>query len=294
LRDGKSRIKVQSEIPAMKKFLLLLLLPSFTTTAVAGAGPGPWSLGASYPGQLDGKYQAAVYGNNITGVVGFALINGAPPFDERTGIAGAAAAGGAGGAGGGAGGAAGAPVNTDLGLDETQNYFAIFVQGRTYTGRTVGMVDIDRHTVTATMIGAQPSFEYAELSIGQSVAIPGAPPTVVESQTDVPILNNLPLINRGLSGGFKANLKTKSGGSVTTFKGSGQLSTPAQTQTVNAQPDTFPIPDLLGGPPLLITGFTPATLVANIITESVPFDVYGIKTSVFSSNPLQNTNAAAQ
>lgn len=271
--------------------IIALLIPS---VCLAGTGSGPWSLGAYYPGQLDGRYQAAVYGNNINGVVGFALLNGAPPFDERTSVA--AAAAGAGGGAAGAGGAAGGAqqVNTDLGLDETQNYFAIFVQGRTYTGRTVGMVDIDRKTVTATMIGAQPTFGYQELTIGQALAVPNGLGgfDIAETQTDVPILDNLPLINRGLSGGFKAKLKNTS--SLPTFSGSGQLSTPAQNQTIIAQPNTFPIPNIdPTQPPIVVTGFTPATLAAQIVTDSVPFSVYGIKTSFFVNDPLASTNAQA-
>ncbi len=282
----------------MKKFLTAALIPACAATLMAGGGPGPWAAGAYYPGQLDGKYQAAVYGNNITGVLGFALVDGAPPFDEQTSVLGGGAAGGgaAGGAtggatGGGTGGASSAAlVNADLGLDESQNYFAIFVQGRTYTGRTVGMIDIDRKTVTGTMIGAQPSFDYSVLSIAQSVVV-GTPPSVVESQTDVPILNNLPLVNRGLSGGFKANIKNST--SLLTFKGSGQLSTPAQSQTVSAEPNTFSIPALGGGAPIVITGFTPATLTSQIQTASVPFSIYGLKTSFLARNPLTATNSAA-
>jgi hypothetical protein len=298
-----------------------IFLPSVCVAALAGnlfasAGPGPWAAGAYYPGQLDGKYQAAVYGNNITGVVGFALKDGAPPFDERTGIAGAAAAGGAGGAGGGAGAAAGAAgtaaqaVNTDLGLDETQNYFAIFVQGRTYTGRTVGMVDIDRKTVTATMIGAQPAFTYQELTIAQAfgvivtnvVVTPDPPgPAIVTTNTAfesiqtenvVPVLDNLPLVNRGLSGGFKAKLKNTQ--SLLTFKGTGQLSTPAQAQTVLGMPNTFDLPRPgTNTNPLVITGFTPATLTAQIQTHSVPFSVYGIKSSFLANDPLAATESTA-
>jgi hypothetical protein len=279
----------------MKKiFLPSVCVAALAGNLFAGAGSGPWSLGAYYPGQFDGKYQAAVYGHNITGVVGFALKNGAPPFDERTSVAGAAG-GGAGGAGaagaGGAGAAAATTVNSDLGLDETQNYFAIFVQGRTYTGRTVGMVDIDRKTVTATMIGTQPSFGYRELTIGQALA-QGL--TVVETETVVPILDNLPLLNRGLSGGFKAKLKGT--GALPTFQGSGQLSTPAQPESVVASPNTFPINrlgDTNGSNPLIITGFTPATLQAQISTTSVPFSVYGIKTSFLAADPLAATEGAA-
>ena len=278
----------------MKNLLPVLITQLMTASLLAGAGSGPWSLGAYYPGQLDGKYQAAVYGNNITGVLGFALINGAPPFDELTsvtGAAGGAAGGGTAGGGTAGGGTTAAAVNADLGIDETQNYFAIFVQGRVYTGRTVGMVDIDRNTVTGTLIGAQPGYGYQTLTIGQAIAV-GL--DTIETQTDVPVVDNLPLLNRGLAGGFKAKLKNTT--SLPKFQGEGQLSTPAQMQSISAFPNTFPIPritDTNGSNPILITGFTPATLAAQIVTTSVPFCVYGVKTSFLSANPVTSTNAAA-
>lgn len=266
----------------MNKLLLVPLLTVLSSAPLlAGAGAGPWALGAYYPGQLDGKYQASVYGNNITGVVGFALINGGLPFSSR------ADAGGA-DAGGGAADAAAAAVNTDLGLDETQNYFAIFVEGRTYTGRTVGMIDINRKKVTGTLIGLQPTFAYRELSFSQT-AVVGI--EVVTGTATVPVFDNLPLLNRGLSGGFTANLKNTK--NLMTFKGTGELATPAQTQTISANPPTFTLPPLVpGGDPIVINGFTPSATSATIETHTVPFNVYGIKTSILATDPLAGAAAA--
>jgi hypothetical protein len=275
----------------MNKFLLVPLLTALASAPLfAGAGTGPWALGAYYPGQLDGKYQASVYGNNITGVVGFALVNGGLPFSSRS------SAIGGGDAGGGAADAA-VSVNSDLGLDETQNYFAIFVEGRTYTGRTVGMIDINRKKVTGTLIGLQPTFAYRDLSFTQSAAVTNnatVPPTVeiVTGDTTVPVFDNLPLLNRGLSGGFTANLKNTK--NLMTFKGSGELATPAQTQSVSANPPTFPLPPLVpGGSPIVINGFTPSATSATIETGTVPFNVYGIKTSILATDPLASTGTAA-
>ena len=270
----------------MNKFLLVPLLTALSSAPLfAGAGAGPWALGAYYPGQLDGKYQASVSGNNITGVVGFAIINGGIPFASR-----AAAGGGAdAGAGGGAADAAAVSVNTDLGgVDETQNYFAIFVEGRTYTGRTVGMIDINRKKVTGTLIGLQPSFAYRDLSFSQS-AVVGI--EVVTGTTTVPVLDNLPLLNRGLSGGFTANLKNSK--NLMTFKGTGELATPAQTQTISANPPTFTVPPLVpGGDPIVINGFTPSATSATIETHTVSFNVYGIKTSILATDPLASSGTA--
>ena len=271
----------------MNKFLLVPLLTALSSAPLfAGAGAGPWALGAYYPGQLDGKYQASVSGNNITGVVGFAIINGGLPFASRSSATGGAAAGG----GGGAADAAAVSVNTDLGgVDETQNYFAIFVEGRTYTGRTVGMIDINRKKVTGTLIGLQPSYAYRDLSFSQS-AVVGI--EVVTGTTTVPVLDNLPLLNRGLSGGFTANLKNTK--NLMTFKGTGELATPAQTQTISATPPTFTVPPLVpGGDPIVINGFTPSATSATIETHTVPFNVYGIKTSILATDPLASSGAAA-
>jgi hypothetical protein len=273
----------------MNKFLLAPLLTALSSAPLfAGAGTGPWALGAYYPGQLDGKYQAAVSGNNITGVVGFAIINGGLPFASRTSATAGADAGG------GAADAAAASVNTDLvGVDETQNYFAIFVEGRTYTGRTVGMIDINRKKVTGTLIGLQPPFSYQELTIGQALVV-GTPPDqeVVTSETVVPIADNLPLLNRGLSGGFTANLKNTK--NLMTFKGTGELATPAQKQTITADPSTFPVPALdPARPDIIISGFTPRATSATIETDTVCFNVYGIKTSILATDPLASSGAAA-
>jgi hypothetical protein len=272
----------------MNKFLLVPLLTALSSAPLfAGAGTGPWALGAYYPGQLDGKYQASVSGNNITGVVGFAIINGGLPFASR------ANAGGGADAGGGAADAAVA-VNDDLaGVDETQNYFAIFVEGRTYTGRTVGMIDINRKKVTGTLIGLQPPFAYQELTIGQALVV-GTPPDqeVVTSETVVPVADNLPLLNRGLSGGFTANLKNTK--NLMTFKGTGELATPAQTQTIKADPSVFPIPALdPARPDIIISGFTPRATSATIETHTVPFNVYGIKTSILATDPLAAAGGGA-
>jgi hypothetical protein len=275
----------------MNKFLLVPLVTALSSASLfAGAGTGPWALGAYYPGQLDGKYQASVSGNNITGVVGFAIVNGGLPFASRS----SAAGGGTTTGGGATTGTSAASVNTDLvGVDETQNYFAIFVEGRTYTGRTVGMIDINRKKVTGTLIGLQPPFSYQELTIGQALVV-GTPPDqeVVTSETVVPIADNLPLLNRGLSGGFTANLKNTK--NLMTFKGTGELATPAQKQTITADPSTFPVPALdPARPDIIISGFTPRATSATIETDTVCFNVYGIKTSILATDPLASAGTAA-
>lgn len=116
--------------------------------ALAGAGSGPWANGTYYPGNLDGKYQAAVSGANTAGVLGFALSDGSPVFRQTTQQQ---QAGGSNSSG---------AVSTLLGstdqklsLDASVNYYAIFVNGRTYTGNTVASVNYPKSTVTGVLQG---------------------------------------------------------------------------------------------------------------------------------------------
>lgn len=127
------------------KTLRLVLALSLTPTlgALGGAGPGPWANGTYYPGNLDGKYQAAVSGENTAGVLGFALTDGSPVFRQTTQQQ-------------------GSTTNTTptlgsteqrLSLDSSVNYYAIFVNGRTYTGNTVASVSYPNSTVTGVLEG---------------------------------------------------------------------------------------------------------------------------------------------
>jgi hypothetical protein len=246
----------------MKKTLASLLgLPLLTAASLAGNwfGGSPWALGAYYPGQLDGKYQAAVYGANITGVVGFAIVDGAPPYKitETQDAPFFATA-----------------VNTAISTDETQNYFAIFDSGRTYVGTTVASIDVERNSVTGVLNGIQPTIAYTNLT----VSIPNPPNDPLQSI--IPIVDNSFLLARGLSGGFTAQLNNKS--TTFSFQGTGELSSAADTQTINANPNFWQIP----GAPLGegVNGFNIATTSANIVTASRPFNIRGLKTSLRSTN----------
>lgn len=282
----------------MKTFLVPLLVASvLTSVSFAGAGPGPWANGTYYPGNLDGKYQAAVVGNNISGVLGFALRDGGLPILSATSQT----------------NASNAPVNTSLDLDPSLNYFAVFVEGRTYTGSTAAGVNYDSGKVTGAMIGQQPvatfltntnvtTFLTTQTITNSSVtnqvttnitvtnAFGGSITNEVITTNSftnfsidtVILTNTLPqsstmdpafLVNRGLNGGFQAKIKSKTG--VFTFKGNGQLSTPAQAQTVNLTTNAQGI----------ITG-------AEIDTQTVAFQVDGIRVSPLSASTLP-TNAAA-
>jgi len=136
----------------MKKLLLpaiALCLSSSTVLAGNWFGTGPWANATYYPGNLDGKYQAAVFGANISGVLGFAIRDGAPPFlESQTQTLAPLNSGGSNNA---------IVSNQQIGIDPSLNYFAIFVNGRTYVGTTAAGINYDNSSVTGTLIGTQPS-----------------------------------------------------------------------------------------------------------------------------------------
>jgi len=352
----------------MKTLLALLLhLLVLTTLAIASIGPGPWASGAYYPGGTDGKYQAAVYGNNITGVIGFAIREGGPTVlqqqqqqQQQSGTNASAAT-------------ASFSVATAAAqaFDPAQNYFVIFVEGRTYSGLAVGSVNPVGKTVTGALLGAQPDFSLETNAavvtnvsvtsipveiptfitnevvtvIGQQpvITISNLPPTIITNITNttiiitnngvvtetnisittiitnaptvitntnfVPILltntnvisgfftsnqivnvtnveaspfatvttpNLLPILNRGLSGGFQAKLKNNQ--AFMTFRGDGELSTPAQTQTVN-----------------LVTNAAGNSVSGTIDTHTVAFKVDGLRTSFLTTlAPVAPTSGGTQ
>jgi hypothetical protein len=231
----------------MKTLIVILLCPAvMAANVLAGAGSGPWADGAYYPGGLDGKYMGIVTGNNISGVLGFGISQGAPPFretEQQSGQEGVLA------------------VNQQFGVDPLQNYFAIFVEGRTYTGLTIAGINIASKSVAGALQGQNP------------VAVPaaGGPGGTL----DFTSRDALSIVNRGLSGGFTAKVKKNKG--VFTFKGDGQLSTPAndQSYTVSAS----------GGP-------SGETVSGSYKTDSSHFSISGIRTSLFSSNPALLRDAA--
>jgi len=237
----------------MKKLFLPLTLLALTHGLMAGGTPGgPWGNGAYYSGYLNGKYMGVVTGNNIAGVLGFAIVDGAPPFRKIDS-------------------SFGRPTEDtvkvaeydDLRMDVTQNYFAIFVEGRTYTGLTTAGVDISSKTVAGALQGTDP--------VGVQAAVTGAPGPgdFLFNASDA-----LSIINRGLSGGFTAKVKCDK--SVFTFKGDGQLSTPANKQSYQIQAQVIPGPG----------GDNTNEIVTGIYeTESTPFQVKGIRTSYNSFSP---------
>ena len=240
----------------MKKLLLpaiAICLSGNPLLAGNWFGSGPWANGAFYPGQFDGKYQAVVTGSNIAGVLGFALVDGAPPSrttdtEQAGGLV--------------------VARNVQLGVDPFQNYFMIFVEGRTYRGETVAMVDIDTKQVAGSLQGTQPG---------------GIQPinALVFDATD-----SLPVVNRGLDGGFTANITSDN--ALFTFRGNGQLSTPANRQTFEIETLITPPPAAIGDPA------TNSVLTGRVVTETTPFNLVGIKTSNLAANATSTAGGQAQ
>lgn len=223
----------------MKKLLLNLTAGTIlTSTSFAGNwfGSGPWANGAYYDGQFNGKYQAVVTGENISGVLGFSIVEGAPSL-------------------------------RDTDFDNTANYFMIFVEGRTYFGETLASINIDTKKVGGALSGTTPA---GIITV----------PTPNFSASDA-----VTVVNRGLSGGFTANINNSK--ATFTFSGSGQLSTPANGQTIvlNATPE-----ESGGGGAIPADTIVTETIDGIIITETTPFQISGIKTS----NIAANIAAAAQ
>lgn len=233
----------------------LLALALLTSYAFAGNwfGPGPWANGTFYPGNLDGKYMATVSGNNINGVLGFAIVDGAPPFrvsEQQQADINVVA------------------VNDQIGIDPLQNYFVIFVEGRTYSGLTTAGINIDTKTVSGALQGTDP--------IG---VLPVGTGDENAASIEFTARDALTIVNRGLSGGFSANITQDR--SVFTFQGRGQLNTPANPQTniISAVPtEGF-------GPLIPPNTITNEVITGQILTASTPFNLSGIRTSFTANNP---------
>jgi hypothetical protein len=244
----------------MKKTILpFLAITLAANVGLAGNwfGSGPWANDAYYPGQLDGKYQASVTGVNIAGAVGFAFQDGAPTSSSVT--------------------AAGASNN--ITVDPSLNYFVIFVQGVTYSGTTTATINLDQNTVTGALYSGASSF--STITTDDTVFITnstGVTPVVIENV----VLDNLALLNRGVNGGFTANIKSKN--SLFNFSGTGELSAPAFPQSVLGF-DT-------NGTVVPPDRFISDAVTAVVDTATVPFDIQGIKVSFSGASSTSTTTTS--
>jgi len=237
--------------------------------AIAGNffGPAPFANGAPYAGYLNGKYMGVVTGaDGLTGVLGFGISDGAPPFrvtDQQNAVGDIDPA---------------VVINQTISPDTLQNYFAIFVAGRTYTGTTVAGIDIESNTVAGALQGQNP---VGLLSITASETFAAGDNAAADA---------LNIVNRGLSGGFTAQIESKQ--ATFTFSGTGQLNTPANAQTIEISADVIAVEDPVGPPPRPAGVITNESISGVIISgPSTDFDLRGIRTSFASSNPAAQQDA---
>jgi hypothetical protein len=118
----------------MKSWCSFFLISFVASSALAGSffGPGPWANGAYYPGQFDGKYSATVFGNNTSGVLGFALKAGSPTTATNSLVL------------------TNGIQNTII-VDGSQNYWLVFLNGVTYAGETIGSINVSSKQVTGAL-----------------------------------------------------------------------------------------------------------------------------------------------
>jgi hypothetical protein len=154
--------------------LIAAVIVALTATTKAGSfGPGPWANGAYYPGQFDGVYSATVFGNNTSGVFGFALQAGSPTIitnSEST-------------------------TSTNLSVvqstvipDPWQNYFLIFFNGDTYYLTTFATINVNSKSVAGAMYDGQgvisaTNYSYASGGFTASLTSDKSPVTFTGNNT---------------------------------------------------------------------------------------------------------------
>ena len=241
----------------MKTLLFSVIATLLAAHASFGFGSftgGPWANDTYYPGNLDGKYQAAVFAPNgsanISGVISFTISNGSTDKESQF-----------------------------------DNFFTIFVAGRTYTGVTDATINYDNDTVTGALLGTSPEANPPiELT---SLSIPVSRVTVTAARVGVPATTNTnivtietslwdlaAMVNRGLSGGFRATINSQK--ATFTFSGSGELSSASEFISVEAQSVTESqvVKDKDGNPETII--FSP-TATGRQTTATRPFQISGIR-----------------
>jgi hypothetical protein len=141
-------------IRLITSLLLSILLLISSATAGSFFGPGPWANGAYYPGQLDGKYSATVFGNNTSGVLGFAQRAGSPTIVTNSSA-----------------NLTNSIVQNTVIPDPWQNYFLIFFNGVTYYGTTFATINISSKQVTGALFNGRSSATSATLAGGGFTAV---------------------------------------------------------------------------------------------------------------------------
>jgi hypothetical protein len=129
----------------MKKIILPFAVLQLTASLLLAGnwfGAGPWANGAYYPGQYDGVYSATVFGGTptvVSGVLGFGLRNGSPTTSTNSTVS------------------TNGTQNT-ITVDPFQNYFVLFIGGRTFAGVTVASLNNNSDQVSGGLFnGVAPS-----------------------------------------------------------------------------------------------------------------------------------------
>lgn len=163
----------------------LLALSVSLTPLASGMGPAPFSQGNPL-GSNDGTYQASARGTNLGGVVRFAVSSGSQSLG-------------------------GAPLTSDS-VQRGSNNWAIFYQGRLYTGLTDAAI---MGSDISCVLGAPVSNPTAITNLQTANGILITPPSAGFFPADSLIRG------QNLSGFFEATLDQKS--PTGNFKGSGEL-----------------------------------------------------------------------
>lgn len=197
----------------MKRWIILPLLLT-ATPALAGNwfGPGPWANGAYYPGQYDGVYSATMFGGTpsvISGVLGFGLRNGSPTTATNSTVS------------------TNGTQNT-ISVDPFQNYFVVFVDGKTFAGFTIANLNNQVDQVSGGLFnGIGPSttlaFTNTEVTFNTNT-----PPTI-QSSNNIVVFETF---QNTCGGGFNAALTGKK--DVITFSGN---NTGSLQVSINGVPD---------------------------------------------------------
>ena len=176
----------------MKRSLLTsLLLPLLVGTGFAGNwfGPGPFANGAYYPGQYDGVYSATMFGGSpsvVSGVLGFGLRNGSPTTVTNSSVS------------------TNGTQNT-ISVDPFQNYFVVFLDGKTFAGFTIANLNNQANQVSGGLFnGVGPSttlaFTNTEVTFNTNT-----PPSIESSNNTV----TFETFQNTCGGGFNAALTGK-------------------------------------------------------------------------------------
>jgi hypothetical protein len=193
----------------MKNLAASLFALTFATASsfAGGFGPGPWANGAYYDGQFNGYYSATVSGTNaISGIIGFGLFNGTPTTSTNTSA-------------------------TSITVNPNDNYFVIYLNGRSFVGTTVANINNNSKQVSGGLFNG----------VGPSTTV------VTNSGTNI-ITTSYQNIG---GGGFNANLTSDK--AIITFSGNNTGIFAVSTNGIPVSTNTFSLNGLKVGNRILVS-----------------------------------------